>query len=139
MPRATAQGFGIIQTSDGQHIDAFLEKPADPPGTPDDPEVTFASMGNYVFSRQALVEEGFAALACGAFHIRSGGRTYFNTTPIGRAVTGDAEAYRYLVESIRKFPKPAQFADMIRGADFRRVSFERLTGGVVALHSGWRL
>ena len=35
-----------------------------------------------------LVEEGFVALACGAFHIRSGGRTYFNTTPIGRAVTG---------------------------------------------------
>jgi len=58
---------------------------------------------------------------------------------IGRAVTGDAEAYRYLVESIRKFPKPATFADMIRTAGLRRVSFERLTGGVVALHSGWRL
>src|SRR5688572_2531476 len=35
-----------------------------------------------------LVEEGLAALACGAFHIRSGGRAYFNTTPLGRAVTG---------------------------------------------------
>jgi len=58
---------------------------------------------------------------------------------IGRAVTGDAEAYQYLVESIRKFPKPAKFADMIRTAGLRRVSFERLTGGVVALHSGWRL
>jgi demethylmenaquinone methyltransferase/2-methoxy-6-polyprenyl-1,4-benzoquinol methylase len=64
----------------------------------------------------------------------------FNVIPaIGRAVTGDAEAYRYLVESIRKFPKPATFADMIRTAGLRRVSFERLTGGVVALHSGWRL
>lgn len=58
---------------------------------------------------------------------------------IGRAVTGDAEAYQYLVESIRKFPQPAKFADMIRTAGLRRVSFERLTGGVVALHSGWRL
>ncbi len=58
---------------------------------------------------------------------------------IGRAVTGDAEAYRYLVESIRKFPKPVKFADMIRTAGLRRVSYERLTGGVVALHSGWRL
>ena len=58
---------------------------------------------------------------------------------IGRAVTGDAEAYKYLVESIRKFPQPAKFADMIRGAAFRRVTFTRLTGGVVALHSGWRL
>jgi demethylmenaquinone methyltransferase/2-methoxy-6-polyprenyl-1,4-benzoquinol methylase len=64
----------------------------------------------------------------------------FNVIPaIGRAVTGDAEAYRYLVESIRKFPKPAAFAEMVRAAGLRRVSFERLTGGVVALHSGWRL
>jgi demethylmenaquinone methyltransferase/2-methoxy-6-polyprenyl-1,4-benzoquinol methylase len=64
----------------------------------------------------------------------------FNVIPaIGRAVTGDADAYRYLVESIRKFPKPIVFADMIRAAGFRRVSFQRLTGGVVALHSGWRL
>ena len=38
--------------------------------------------------KEALVEEGFAAIACGAFHIRSGGTTYFNTTPLGRAVTG---------------------------------------------------
>jgi demethylmenaquinone methyltransferase/2-methoxy-6-polyprenyl-1,4-benzoquinol methylase len=64
----------------------------------------------------------------------------FNVIPqIGRAVTGDAEAYKYLVESIRKFPQPAKFADMIRSAGFRRVTFTRLTGGVVALHSGWRL
>lgn len=64
----------------------------------------------------------------------------FNVIPaLGRAVAGDAESYRYLVESIRKFPKPAVFADMIRSAGFRRVSFTRLTGGVVALHSGWRL
>src|SRR5690348_10288002 len=38
--------------------------------------------------KAALVEEGLAALTCGAFHIRSGGRPYFNTTPLGRAVTG---------------------------------------------------
>jgi demethylmenaquinone methyltransferase/2-methoxy-6-polyprenyl-1,4-benzoquinol methylase len=64
----------------------------------------------------------------------------FNVIPaIGRAVTGDAEAYRYLVESIRKFPQPAKVADMIRAAGLRRASFTRLTGGVVALHSGWRL
>ena len=50
----------------------------------------------------------------------------FNVIPaVGRAVTGDAEAYRYLVESIRKFPRPEKFADMIRAAGFRRVSFER--------------
>jgi demethylmenaquinone methyltransferase/2-methoxy-6-polyprenyl-1,4-benzoquinol methylase len=64
----------------------------------------------------------------------------FNVIPaIGRAVTGDREAYQYLVESIRKFPKPKAFARMIETAGFRRVSFTPLTGGVVALHSGWKL
>jgi demethylmenaquinone methyltransferase/2-methoxy-6-polyprenyl-1,4-benzoquinol methylase len=59
--------------------------------------------------------------------------------PLGRAVTGDAESYRYLVESIRKFPKPNAFAEMIRGAGFSRVTWQSLSGGIVALHSGWRL
>jgi demethylmenaquinone methyltransferase/2-methoxy-6-polyprenyl-1,4-benzoquinol methylase len=58
---------------------------------------------------------------------------------VGEAVTGDREAYQYLVESIRKFPKPKAFAQMIETAGFRRVSFKPMTGGVVALHSGWKL
>jgi demethylmenaquinone methyltransferase/2-methoxy-6-polyprenyl-1,4-benzoquinol methylase len=58
---------------------------------------------------------------------------------LGRLVTGDAESYQYLVESIRKFPRPALFADMIRGAGFARVNWQTLSGGIVALHSGWRL
>src|SRR5262245_38728529 len=58
---------------------------------------------------------------------------------IGGVVTGNREAYQYLVESIRKFPRPRPFARMIEGAGFRRVSFTTMTGGVVALHSGWRL
>ena len=58
---------------------------------------------------------------------------------IGQAVTGDREAYQYLVESIRKFPRPPVFARMIEDAGFRRVSFRQMTGGVVALHSGWKL
>jgi demethylmenaquinone methyltransferase/2-methoxy-6-polyprenyl-1,4-benzoquinol methylase len=59
--------------------------------------------------------------------------------PLGGAVTGDAESYRYLVESIRKFPRPNAFAEMIRAAGFSRVSWQSLSGGIVALHSGWRL
>jgi demethylmenaquinone methyltransferase / 2-methoxy-6-polyprenyl-1,4-benzoquinol methylase len=59
--------------------------------------------------------------------------------PLGRAVTGDAESYQYLVESIRKFPKPSAFAEMIRAAGFSRVTWQSLSGGIVALHSGWRL
>jgi glucose-1-phosphate adenylyltransferase len=56
VPRKGASSFGIIQTSDGKHIDAFLEKPADPPGLPDAPDECFASMGNYVFSTEVLVD-----------------------------------------------------------------------------------
>ncbi len=64
----------------------------------------------------------------------------FNVIPaLGRAVAGDAESYRYLVESIRKFPHPQIFAEMIRSAGFRRVQYTPMTGGIVALHSGWRL
>src|SRR3712207_3177585 len=47
-----------------------------------------AELSRSVDCRSQLVEEGLAALACGAFHLRSGGRVYFNTTPLGRAVTG---------------------------------------------------
>jgi demethylmenaquinone methyltransferase/2-methoxy-6-polyprenyl-1,4-benzoquinol methylase len=64
----------------------------------------------------------------------------FNVIPaLGRAVAGDADSYRYLVESIRRFPRPQAFAAMIAAAGFRRVSHRVLTGGVVALHSAWRL
>jgi len=64
----------------------------------------------------------------------------FNVIPaLGQAVTGDPEAYRYLVESIRRFPRPEAFAAMMRAAGFGRVSYRRMSGGIVALHSGWRL
>jgi demethylmenaquinone methyltransferase/2-methoxy-6-polyprenyl-1,4-benzoquinol methylase len=64
----------------------------------------------------------------------------FNVIPtLGRLVAGDAEAYRYLVESIRRFPRPQAFAAMIEAAGFRRVSVRPVSGGIVALHSGWRL
>ncbi len=64
----------------------------------------------------------------------------FNVIPaMGRLVAGDAEAYHYLVESIRRFPHQEAFAEMIRSAGFSRVSYRNLTGGVAAIHSGWKL
>ena len=64
----------------------------------------------------------------------------FNIIPeLGRMVTGDAESYRYLVESIRRFPRPQAFADMMRQAGFARAKWDVMSGGIVALHSGWRL
>ncbi len=59
--------------------------------------------------------------------------------PMGRMVTGEAEPYQYLVESIRTFPKPKAFESMITEAGFSRASHTMLTGGVVAIHSGWKL
>ncbi|MFT4124912.1 MAG: glucose-1-phosphate adenylyltransferase [Gordonia sp. (in: high G+C Gram-positive bacteria)] len=55
VPRGEAHAFGCIDADAGGRITRFLEKPSDPPGTPDDPDVTFASMGNYVFTTEALV------------------------------------------------------------------------------------
>jgi demethylmenaquinone methyltransferase / 2-methoxy-6-polyprenyl-1,4-benzoquinol methylase len=64
----------------------------------------------------------------------------FNVVPaLGRVVAGDAEPYRYLVESIRRFPRPNAFSEMIRAVGFARVSHRAMSGGIVALHSGWRL
>ncbi|MBC2590957.1 MULTISPECIES: glucose-1-phosphate adenylyltransferase [Rhodococcus] len=56
VPRSEAFAFGCIDTDEQGRITQFLEKPAHPPGTPDDPNVTFASMGNYVFTTKVLVE-----------------------------------------------------------------------------------
>ncbi len=66
-------------------------------GQPDEPDIESvpgralqygAELSRLVDCRTALVEEGLSAIACGAFHVRSGSKTYFNTTPLGRAVTG---------------------------------------------------
>ncbi|MDB5522496.1 MAG: ubiquinone/menaquinone biosynthesis methyltransferase family protein, partial [Rhizobium sp.] len=64
----------------------------------------------------------------------------FHAIPkIGKAVTGEAEPYQYLVESIRKFPNQRDFAAMITKAGFSRATFTNFTGGIAALHSGWKL
>jgi glucose-1-phosphate adenylyltransferase len=56
VPREQAFQFGVIETSDGRKIDAFREKPSDAAGLPDSPDEVYASMGNYVFSTEALIE-----------------------------------------------------------------------------------
>ena len=57
---------------------------------------------------------------------------------IGRAVAGDEDSYRYLVESIRRFPKPEPFRRMIADAGFAHSKFEPILGGLVCIHSGWK-
>jgi demethylmenaquinone methyltransferase/2-methoxy-6-polyprenyl-1,4-benzoquinol methylase len=58
---------------------------------------------------------------------------------VGKVVTGDGQPYRYLVESIRKFPDPETFKAMIVAAGFSRGEHRCLMGGIVAMHSGWRI
>ena len=57
---------------------------------------------------------------------------------LGQAIAGDAESYRYLIESIRRFPTMPQFEAMIREAGFVRTRVEPIMGGLVAIHSGWK-
>ena len=64
----------------------------------------------------------------------------FNVLPrIGEIVTGDREAYQYLVESIRRFPNQQELARRMEAAGFERVTVRSLSGGIAALHSAWRL
>ena len=58
---------------------------------------------------------------------------------LGQFVAGDAEAYRYLAESIRRFPAQKEFARMIEAAGLARVKVRNLSGGIAALHSAWRI
>jgi demethylmenaquinone methyltransferase / 2-methoxy-6-polyprenyl-1,4-benzoquinol methylase len=72
------------------------------------------------------------------------GRVYdlysFTVLPLlGQVVAGDRDAYQYLVESIRRFPPQGELARMMAAAGLERVDYRNLTGGIAALHSGWRL
>jgi len=58
---------------------------------------------------------------------------------LGRWVAGDEEAYRYLAESIRRFPPQDELVQRMQGAGFEQVKYRNLTGGIAAMHSGWRL
>lgn len=64
----------------------------------------------------------------------------FKAIPVlGGLVAGDSASYRYLVESIRNFPDQDRFAAMIGGAGFAQVRYRNLTGGIAAMHSGWKI
>ena len=67
-------------------------------------------------------------------------RYSFNILPrIGEIVTKDRESYQYLVESIRQFPPQAELAGMMEQAGFERVTWRDMSGGIVAIHAGWRI
>jgi demethylmenaquinone methyltransferase/2-methoxy-6-polyprenyl-1,4-benzoquinol methylase len=64
----------------------------------------------------------------------------FSVLPrLGEAVAGDGAAYRYLAESIRRFPSQGAFAKLIANAGFTQVKYRNLSGGIAAMHSGWKV
>jgi demethylmenaquinone methyltransferase/2-methoxy-6-polyprenyl-1,4-benzoquinol methylase len=67
-------------------------------------------------------------------------RYSFSVLPwLGQKIAGNRAAYQYLAESIRRFPKQADLAARMSAAGFERVSWRNLSGGIAALHVGWRL
>lgn len=58
---------------------------------------------------------------------------------LGQMIAGDEDSYRYLIESIRRFPPMPEFEKMIRAAGFKRTKVEPILGGLVAIHSGWKV
>jgi glucose-1-phosphate adenylyltransferase len=90
VPRAQASAFGVIDAGVDNKIEQFLEKPADPPGLPDDPESSFASMGNYIFSTDALIDSLTSDAASETSRHDMGG----DIIP-GFVKSGDAQVYDF--------------------------------------------
>lgn len=145
--RATARGFGDAITFTEANAEAlpFRDRSFDAAtiafGIRNVPRIETALAEAY---RVLKIGGRFVCLEFSAVTVPGLDRLYdlysFNVIPaLGRAVAGDAESYRYLVESIRRFPKPEAFAAMMRAAGFARASHRLMSGGIVALHSGWRL
>jgi glucose-1-phosphate adenylyltransferase len=95
VPRSQASAFGVIDAGADNKIKDFLEKPAEPPGLPDDPEASFASMGNYIFTTDALIE----ALLADAENENSRHDMGGDIIPsfVGR---GDAQVYDFTVNEV---------------------------------------
>ncbi len=112
-------------------------------GQPDEPDIDSvpdraaeygAEIARLVDCRAALVEEGFAALGCGAFHIRSGGRAYFNTTPLGRAVTGTLLVQAMLEDDVQVWGDGSTF----KGNDIERFyRYGLLTNPSLRIYKPW--
>jgi argininosuccinate synthase len=93
-----------------------------------------AELARLVDCRAALVEEGLAALACGAFHLKSAGRTYFNTTPLGRAVTGTLLVRAMLEDGVQIWGDGSTF----KGNDIERFyRYGLVTNPSLRLYKPW--
>src|ERR1700729_4270552 len=105
VPRSEASAFGIVSVAaDGRTIDAFLEKPADPPPMPGNPDMSYSSMGNYVFDADVLVD----ALRKDADDDSSRHDIGGNIIP-NLVRNGSAQAYDFILNEVPGAPPPAEF------------------------------
>ena len=72
-------------------------------------------------------------------HIEAGIDEAGSVLVLGKLLADDEDSYRYLIESIRRFPTMPEFEGMIRAAGFRHTKVEPILGGLVAIHSGWKV
>ena len=104
--------------------------------------MTSTKRGSYVrASKASQTGSVFARVRIAASSIAVNRCTYSSAeiTRLGAGVARDADSYRYLAESIRVFPDQEALAGMLRAAGFERVAWRNLSGGIVAIHTGWRL
>ena len=116
VPRSEASAFGVIDAGENNKINSFLEKPADPPGLLDSPEESFASMGNYVFTRKAFVEALADDASTDSKHDMGG-----NIVP-GFVNAGDAGVYDFT-------------ANQVPGATEKDINYWRDVGTIQAYHN----
>ena len=150
---ATATGLGLRLACDFRVPGRGARAEALPFGTASADIVTIAFGLRNVTDRDAAIAEAHRILRPGGRFLclefsqvsnAALARVYdswsFNVLPrLGQLVAGDADSYRYLVESIRTFPSPEILADMFAGAGFAQVRVRRLSGGIACIHSGWKL
>src|SRR3712207_4789232 len=123
---------GAVPCTYTAHIGQYDEPDID--SVPDRAAAYGAEIARLVDCRAALVEEGLAALTCGAFHIRSGGRSYFNTTPLGRAVTGTLLVRAMLEDGVGIWGDGSTF----KGNDIERFyRYGLLTNPALRIYKPW--
>ena len=145
--RAVARGM----VADIAHVVADAEALPFPPGSADVVSIAFGlrnctdKLAVLAEARRVLKPGGrFLCLEFSRLQVAVAQPLYdrwsFSVLPrAGKLIAGDSESYRYLAESIRMFPDQETLSGMMRQAGLSRVGFENLSGGIAAIHTGWRL
>lgn len=103
------------------------------------PQVALAEAARVLRRGGRLLILEFSTVAFTSLQTAYDTYSFYAIPALGKLVTGDAGPYQYLVESIRQFPAQEELADMMRQAGLTEVRYENILGGIVAIHSGFKL